>query len=175
SNAFCFITDIVPTILEMASMEPVSNKLYTSITGNSILPHIQDVSIPIYKEDEGVGLEAANNAAYYQGDFKIVKNNIPLGDGIWYMYNLKTDPGETKDISKTNAAKFQTMLAAYDEYAKAVGVIEMEEGYAAAYEVGRKSVKAVLRDYAPYLIGMLVFVIGLTWWIVRWRRLRKVT
>mgnify|MGYP000135571008 CR=1 FL=1 len=175
SNAFCFITDIVPTILEMAGMEPVSNKLYNPITGNSILPHIQDVSIPIYKEDEGVGLEAANNAAYYQGDFKIVKNNIPLGDGIWYMYNLKTDPGETKDISKTNAAKFQTMLAAYDEYAKAVGVIEMEEGYAAAYEVGRKSVKAVLRDYAPYLIGMLVFVIGLTWWIVRWRRLRKVT
>ncbi len=43
------------------------------------------------------------------------------------------------------------------EYAKAVGVIEMEKGYAVEYEVGRKSVKAVLRDYAPYLIGILVF------------------
>jgi hypothetical protein len=50
------------------------------------------------------------------------------------------------------------MLTAYNEYAKAVGVIEMEEGYAAEYEVGRKSVKAVLRDYAPYLIVMLICV-----------------
>lgn len=173
SNAFCFITDIVPTILEMADMEPVSNKLYNPITGNSILPHIQDVSIPIYQEDEGVGLEAANNAAYYLGNFKIVKNNIPLGDGIWYMYNLRIDPGETKDISKTNPTMFQAMLTEYNEYAKAVGVIEMEEGYAAEYEVGRKSVKAVLRDYAPYLIGMLICVIGFIWWIIRRWRLKR--
>ncbi len=173
SNAFCFITDIVPTILEMADVKPVSNKFYAPITGNSILPHIQDASMPIYQEDEGVGLEAANNAAYYQGDFKIVKNNIPLGDGIWYMYNLKIDPGETKDISKTNSAKFQAMLEAYDEYAKAVGVIEMEEGYAAEYEVGRKSVKAILREFVLYFIGILMFGIGLFWWIIRLRRLKK--
>ena len=102
-----------------------------------------------------------------------MKNNIPLGDGIWYMYNLRIDPGETKDISKTNPTMFQAMLTEYNEYAKAVGVIEMEEGYAAEYEVGRKSVKAVLRDYAPYLIGMLICVIGFIWWIIRRWRLKR--
>jgi len=171
TNAFCFITDIVPTILELVGKEPRSNKLYAPITGKSLLPHIQNLSIPIYDENEGVGLEVANSAAYYQGDFKIVKNNIPLGDNKWYMYNLKTDPGETKDISKTFPEEFKKLMSAYDKYAKSVGVIEMEEGYSAEGEVGRKSALKILSNNALYILGFLAFIIGVFWF---WRKKRKV-
>ena len=63
-----------------------------------------------------------------------MKNNIPLGDNKWYMYNLKTDPGETKDISKTYPEKFQAMMTAYQAYAKLVGVIEIEAGYSSIHK-----------------------------------------
>lgn len=159
SNAFCFVTDVVPTILELAGMEPVSNKTYAPITGNSLLPHIQDSTVPVYREDEGIGLEASNSSAYYLGDFKIVKNNIPLGDNKWYMYNLKTDPGETNDISKDYPEKFQAMLTAYDAFAKSVGVLEMEEGYAAEYVVAKKSVLVILKNNAIYILGLLAVII----------------
>ncbi len=171
TNSFCFITDIVPTILELVGMEPRSNKLYAPITGKSLLPHIQDLSIPVYDENEGVGLEVANSSAYYLGDYKIVKNNIPLGDNKWYMYNLKTDPGETKDISKIFPEKFNTLMSAYNEYAKSVGVIQMEEGYSAEGEVGRKSVLKVLKNNVIYIVGLPVFIIGLFWF---WKKRRKI-
>ena len=135
------------------------------------MPHIQDLSVPVYDENEGVGLEVANSAAYYQGDFKIVKNNIPLGDNKWYMYNLKTDPGETKDISKAFPEEFNELMSAYDKYAKSVGVIEMEEGYSAEGEVGRKSALKVLSNNAFYILGLLAFIIGVFWF---WRRKRKI-
>ena len=167
SNSFCFITDIVPTILELVGMEPKSNNLYEPITGKSLLPHILDSDIPIYDENEGVGLEVANSSAYYLGDFKIVKNNIPLGDNEWHMYNLKNDPGETKDISEELPEKFNKLMKAYEEYAKAVGVIEMEEGYSAEGEVGKKSAIKIIQSNAIYIVGLLVLVIGLFW---LWRK-----
>ncbi len=170
TNAFCFITDIVPTILELVGKEPRSNKLYAPITGKSLLPHIQDLSVPVYDENEGVGLEVANSAAYYQGDFKIVKNNIPLGDNKWYMYNLKTDPGETKDISKAFPEEFKKLMSAYDKYAKSVGVIEMEEGYSAEGEVGRKSAIKILSNNAVYILGFFVFIIAV---FLFWRKGKK--
>ena len=170
SNAFCFVTDIVPTLLEFAGMEPVSNKTYAPITGNSLWPHIQDVSVPVYQEDEGIGLEASNSAAYFLGDFKIVRNNIPLGDNKWYMYNLKTDPGETQDISQSYPEKFQAMMAAYDAYAASVGVIEMEEGYAAEYVVAKKSALTILKNNAIYIVGLIVAIVGLIVFLVRRRK-----
>ena len=173
TNAFCFITDIVPTILELVGKEPRSNNLYAPITGKSLLPHIHDLSQPVYQEDEGVGLEVANSSAYYLGDFKIVKNNIPLGDNNWYMYNLKTDPGETKDLAKTMPDKYELMMDQYTEYAKSVGVIEMEEGYSAEGEVGKKSVLKILQNNAIYLIGFLLLFFTLIWFGIKNRKRRK--
>ncbi len=170
TNSFCFITDIVPTVLELVGMQPRSNKLYAPITGKSLLPHIEDLSIPVYAEDEGVGLEVANSSAYYLGDFKIVKNNIPLGDNKWYMYNLKTDPGETKDIAKVFPEKFNELMNAYNKYAKSVGVIEMEEGYSAEGEVGRKSAMKILSNNAVYILGLPIFIIAL---FLFWRKRRR--
>lgn len=170
SNAFCFVTDIVPTILELAGMEPVSNRTYAPLTGNSLLPHIQDRSIPVYQEDEGVGLEASNSAAYFLGDYKIVKNNIPLGDNQWYMYNLKTDPGETIDIAGSFPEKFAAMKTAYDAYAESVGVLEMEEGYSAESIVAKKSALVILKNNAIYLVGLLLVLIGVIVFVVRKRK-----
>ncbi len=78
-----------------------------------------------------------------------------------YMYNLKTDPGETKDISKTFPEKFNVLMEAYDEYAKSVGVIEMEEGYSAEGEVGKKSAMKILQNNAIYILGLPVLIIAL--------------
>ncbi len=170
TNSFCFITDLVPTILELVGKEPRSNKLYAPITGKSLLPHMKDLIKPVYDESEGVGLEVANSSAYYKGDFKIVKNNIPLGDNKWYLYNLKSDPGETKDLAKALPEKFNELKNDYDEYAKSVGVIEMEEGYSAEGEVGRKSMIKILSNNAVYILGLFVFIIALFWF---WRRRRN--
>lgn len=87
------------------------------------------------------------------------------------VYNLKIDPGETKDISTAFPEKFEAMMTAYEAYAKSVGVIEMEEGYSAEGEVGRKSAMKILSNNAPYLLGVLAVIVGL---FLFWRKRRKV-
>ena len=82
--------------------------------------------------------------AYFLGDYKIVKNNAPLGDNQWKMYNLKIDPGETTNIATQNPLLFQIMLSKYDFFAKDVGVQPMPKGYNAQKEVGMKSLKVML-------------------------------
>ena len=146
-NSFCFITDIAPTIYDIVGLSTSENKGYHPISGKSILPHIENNSVPIYDSKDGVGLEAAASSAYFLGDHKIVKNNTPLGDKQWKMYNLKIDPAETTNITSQNPMLFQTLLSKYELFAKNVGVQPMPEGYNAQKEVGRKSFRAMLNPF----------------------------
>jgi arylsulfatase A-like enzyme len=146
-NEFCFITDIAPTIYDLVGISTVANEGYAPLSGKSMLPYINGTSKIIRTADEGVGLEAAVNAAYFLGDYKIVKNNISLGDNQWRMYNLKTDPTETNDIAAQNPLMFQIMLSKYEVFAKEVGVQQMPNGYSAEKEVGKKSIKAMLNPF----------------------------
>jgi len=171
SDVFCFVTDVVPTMLDLAGLPTPSSNEEVPITGKSLLGHIQNPEVPVYAENEGVGLEAANSAAYFLGDYKIVKNNIPLGDQTWHLYHLKTDPGETRDLAEQEPERFQAMMVAYDAYAQDVGVIEMPEGYSAEGEVERKSVTYILKNYGPFALipVLLLLLLG-----VLWRRRRQV-
>ena len=146
-NSFCFITDIAPTIYDIVGLSTSENKGYHPISGKSMLPHIENNSVPIYDSKDGVGLEAAASSAYFLGDIKIVKNNTPLGDKQWKMYNLKIDPAETTNITSQNPILFQTLLSKYELFAKNVGVQPMPEGYNAQKEVGRKSLRAMLNPF----------------------------
>ncbi|MEL7534004.1 MAG: arylsulfatase [Bacteroidota bacterium] len=146
-KTFCFFTDIAPTIFDLAGISTAANEGYVPVTGKSMLPHIQNPALPIYEEDEGIGLEAGNSAAYFMGDYKIVKNNKPLGDSKWRLYNLKIDPTETTDLAAQEPLIFQTMLSKYETFAKEVGVLVMPDNYDAQTEVGKKSMKAVLNPF----------------------------
>ncbi|NJO00619.1 MAG: sulfatase-like hydrolase/transferase [Bacteroidia bacterium] len=107
SDTFCFFTDIAPTIYDLLGLSTSANEGFVPITGKSMLPHIKDPKVPVYAKGEGVGLEAANSAAYFLDGYKIVKNNIPLGDSEWHMYNLVNDPLERNNLVKSNPELFQ--------------------------------------------------------------------
>lgn len=170
TNAFSFFTDIAPTIYDMVGLSTTANKGYAPITGKSMLPHIKNSSIPIYATNEGTGLEAAASSAYFLNGYKIVKNNIPLGDMQWHLYNLGNDPSETNDLVENEPERFQKMLAAYKVYAKNVGVLEMPEGYSAQETVAKKSYIVILKNLLPYII---IFIIGFLAVVILFKRRKR--
>lgn len=132
-SQFSFITDIAPTILDLAGVSPVTEfegRAVKPMTGRSLLPLLIGASNQHYGAGDAVGLEAAGNAALFRGDYKLLRNMPPYGDGKWYLYNIATDPGETHDLSEERPDLFTEMRAEYDAYAERVGVLEMPEGYA---------------------------------------------
>jgi arylsulfatase/uncharacterized sulfatase len=169
TNTFCFFTDIAPTIYDLVGISTAANEGYAPISGKSMFPHINNPSVPVYAANEGVGLEAAASSAYFLNGYKIVKNNIPLGDTKWHLYNLENDPSEINDLAQQEPERLQKMLAAYEAYAKNVGVLEMPEGYSAQGTVAKKSYAKMFMSWLPYLIALVVAAVG----FMMWRKRRK--
>ena len=88
-----------------------------------------------------------------------MRNRPPSGDGLWRMFDLKDDPGETKDLSKTYPDIFQDLLSSYDEYVEVNGVVELPEDYFWAAEMQVNTIKRRAYEHLPW--GLLIIVIGL--------------
>ena len=169
SNEFSFFTDIAPTIYDITGISTSANEGYAPVMGKSLLPHINNLSTPVYKENEGVGLEVANSSAYFMNGYKIVRNNIPAGDNQWHLHHIESDPGEVVDLADQKPALFKKMLAAYAKYAKEVGVLEMPEGYSAQGFVSKNATKNMVKDFLPLMLVVVGVVVALISFLI-WRR-----
>jgi arylsulfatase/uncharacterized sulfatase len=143
-DAISFVTDITPTILDIANVK-YAPPLSKSYTGKTLHPYIQNQSDYVYEEDEAIGIEAAGHAALFKGDMKITRNGPPYGDFKWRLYNLKNDPGETTDLSESLPEILKDLLIEYETYASDNNVLEMAEDYDLMKEVGRKFKVKVLK------------------------------
>ena len=139
-----------------------------------VFPHINDPNQSVYKENEGVGIEAASSSAYFMNGYKIVKNNIPDGDNVWHLHHIESDPGEVIDLADQEPELFKKMRAAYAEYAKEVGVLEMPEGYSAQGFVAKEATKSMVKDFLPLILLVVGVVVALISFLV-WRGRRNKT
>ena len=166
-SAFSFVTDITPTILDLAGIEEKTRQV--PMTGKSLLPTIEQDSILVYQADEPVGIEAAGHSALFKGDFKLTRNARPLGDFKWRLYNIKKDPGETTDLSQSHAPLFAELIKDYADYSKKMGVLEMGTQYEAQLELSNKVQAIVTGAIRPWLIGFFGLMVG----IFVWRRRKR--
>jgi arylsulfatase len=109
------LTDLMPTCIEAAGATyPESEKL-KPLRGQSLLPaflgEVQERKEPLF-------WEYAGEMAMRQGDWKIVRRK----NGLWELYDLKTDPVELHDRSRDRKDILKKMSAAYDNWKKEVGV-----------------------------------------------------
>ena len=172
SNAFSFFTDIAPTIYDIVGISTSANEGYAPITGKSLFPHINDPNQPVYNDNEGVGIEAASSSAYFMNGYKIVKNNIPDGDNIWHLHHIESDPGEVVDLAEQEPELFKKMLAAYADYEKEVGVLQMPDGYSAQGFVSKKATKSMIKEFLPVILVVVSVIVALIVFIT-WRKNRN--
>jgi hypothetical protein len=112
-----------------------------------------------HAEDKAIGYELAGNAALYKGDYKLLKNLPPLGDGEWHLYNIVMDPSESRELRLEMPDLYQQMIADYDVYAAEHGVQQMPEGYDYIKQATLYSAKLIVVRNAPYFFAILIVVI----------------
>lgn len=127
TDAFASVIDIVPTLLQFAGVKPPS--VPGALAGRSMAPLLSGASTQLYPADVSISQELSGGAAVYQGDYKLVRNIPPYGDRKWHLYNLRTDPTESMDITSTEPTRVKSMSNAYAEYVKKNGVIEVPDDY----------------------------------------------
>lgn len=145
SNAFTFVTDITPTILELTST-PAPTEFYggrriAPMIGRSLAALSREQVAQVYTEADYIGYELGGNAALFQGPYKIVKNRGPVGDSEWHLFNIVDDPGETNDLREAMPDKMTNMLEHYHQYAAENGVLEVPANFNGTVQVAINGIR----------------------------------
>lgn len=162
-SAFSWITDVTPTILDLAGIDSPKVNEAGPMNGRSLIQVIERDTL-VYDDTDAIGMEAAGQCALYKGDHKLTRNGRPYGDGLWRMYNLKTDPGETVDLKESQPGLFADLIQEYNNYTTANGVIEMGINYQPLMELQSKAQKKFAKQLGPWLLGLVALIVGLFFW-----------
>lgn len=127
TDAFASVVDVVPTLLQYADVKPASTT--PELSGRSMVALLSGKSAQVYPGDVSISQELSGNSAVYQGDYKLVRNGPPFGDRKWHLYNLRTDPSESKDLASSEPDRVKAMSKDYAEYVQKNGVIEVPDDY----------------------------------------------
>jgi arylsulfatase len=129
--AVMHVTDLVPTFLDLAGAKHPSgtNQKLAPLRGKSLTPLLAGMTDTVRTDKDWIGEELFGNRMVRQGDWKLCYIlKTAGGSGEWELFNLKTDPGETHDLSKQEPAKTKALLALWEEYVARNGVILTDDG-----------------------------------------------
>lgn len=163
TQAFAWATDITPTILSIADVERpgsrVGGRPVLPMSGRDLLPLIRGQVDRVYSDEDAVGYELTGHAALFRGDYKLVRNQPPVGDGEWYLYNIASDPGEVIDLKDSEPARFQQMLLGYEQFVRDNGVMPLPQGYTQSGQILSNFLAERLRlDIVVLLLTLLVLL-----------------
>jgi arylsulfatase len=125
-TAFSYVTDIMPTILEMTGVElpaEYDGRPPQEMLGRSLTGLLSGEATGVYGAEEYIGGEMGGGKWMRQGDYKAVTVPKPYGDGVWHLYNVVKDPGETHDLAEEMPDLLAELQTAWDRYADEVGVV----------------------------------------------------
>ncbi|TNE49001.1 MAG: arylsulfatase [Deltaproteobacteria bacterium] len=158
------VTDLTPTVLDAAGVT-VSPKEFT---GRSLLPMLRGQTKQVYGKNDVVGFEVSGTGAIYRGDWKITRVPPPLGDGMWHLYNITKDPGETHDLADKHPVLFQNMLRDYKVYAQRVGVYETPIHGSARKQLGQNQMIHTFQRFWPVSLSLLLLLLLLVGSLIRY-------
>jgi arylsulfatase A-like enzyme len=126
SDSFAYVTDIMPTILEIVGIahpDTFGGRDVEPMRGQSLRGLLAGEGTDPYPSDAFVGGEMINGKWMRKGVYKAVLVAEPFGPGDWRLYNTVEDPGETTDLSAQHPELLEELVAGWDQYAEDVGVI----------------------------------------------------
>ena len=137
SNAFVHVRDIMPTILDIADAthsREFEGRSVLPLQGQSVLSLLAGQADSAYLGAGQVGYELFGQKAYFDGDWKILLMPPPFASGEWELYDLKNDPGETKDLSSEYPEKVEEMVALWEQYSEDNSVLDISYDLSDAVE-----------------------------------------
>jgi arylsulfatase A-like enzyme len=133
TDSFAFVTDITPTLLELAQVKAptgtYNGKDVHSVDGKSMLSFLRGEDDVVHGPGKAVIYEMAGSAAIFQDGYKLTKNNPPFGNRQWRLYRPVEDPAEVNDLAAANPELVAGMLVEYERFAEDVNLIEVPDDY----------------------------------------------
>jgi len=133
TDEFVFVTDLAPTILNLVGVNAHEGswlgREVEPIVGADFSEFLAGASVQVHDDFDSIGYELGGNSALFKDDYKIVINRIGQSETDWHLFNIKTDPGETRDLAQEQPSLLEEMLSDYENYEQANNVLSMPENY----------------------------------------------
>ncbi|KAM6480795.1 alkaline phosphatase-like protein [Trichoderma sp. SZMC 28011] len=136
TDSFTTVMDILPTILDLAGIEPPGasfrGREVVPVKGRSWIPHLLRKSPRVHDEDHVTGWELFFHQAIRKGKWKAVFIPKPKGPEKWQLYNMDKDMGEIHDLAEEEPEILEELIKYWMAYVAEFGVFlreELEEGY----------------------------------------------
>lgn len=116
SDTYVNVKDWAPTFLQLAqTRHPADDGApVPALQGRSAVPFLTGQTNQVHPADATHCLELFGRIAVRMGDFKLTYSNAPWGAGDWELYNTRSDPTESQDLSQSEPTQLATMKAAWE-------------------------------------------------------------
>jgi arylsulfatase len=125
SGALLHVTDLAPTILELAGVEPPARWQGREVLrpeGRSLVPLLAGEFGARNGPHDWLGFELGGNRALRRGPWKLLWLSPPFGPGDWLLYRIDRDPAELYDRSQQDPDELRELRALWEDYARTHGV-----------------------------------------------------
>jgi arylsulfatase A-like enzyme len=161
---FAHVTDVLPTLLDLLDLEAPTlrhGRPLKPIAGASFAPTITDPSCPSTHPEQHY--EMVGHRGFYRNGWEAVTLHQPLtafSDAEWELYDLRTDPTETTDLSAQHPEKVRELADAWEQAACDNQVFPLDEG---------SGVKFLVRPSRSDVFAEPVTILPGTPTLERWR------
>ena len=128
NHSFFHVRDIMPTILDLAVVEPPSrldDREVRALQGQSVLELLDGSVEDPYAGAAHVGYELFGLKAFFDSDWKILWMPPPFGSGEWELYNLSVDPAEMNDLASEQPERLESMIEMWERYKQENTVLDI--------------------------------------------------
>jgi arylsulfatase len=126
SNAMTHIMDVPATILTAAKVahpKTFEGREIEPLQGKPLQPILDQSSEGVRGPSDWLGWELFGNRAIREGNWKLLQLCKPFGPGDWQLFDLASDPGETKDLAAAEPQVRDRLVSHWRNYAQKNNVI----------------------------------------------------
>ncbi len=180
TNSFGYVTDITPTLLDIACVTQPDGEYRGQtvhpIMGTSMRGLLEGRAERVHAPDHPTVYELAGGIAVWLGDYKLISSStsaIPARTGP-QLFNVKQDPLERHNLAEQQPEKVAQLMQIYREYVERNQVIEVPADYRAWEQVKKNGREQFIANHRLSLVlfalAVITLVVGGGWLLVRRRR-----
>lgn len=126
-SSYLNVMDIAPTFLEIAGATYPDDDGIEPMFGESMVAFLAGDADAVHEEDYVTTMFHRSRAYLRQGDWKISNLNAPFDESRFELFNLREDPGESRNLANDEPEKLAELVALWRVERKRFGIILPED------------------------------------------------
>ncbi len=122
-STYLTVMDLAPTFLDIAGVQYPDDGSVRAMLGKSITGFLAGEADVVHDEDYVVTLYHGGRAYLRQGNWKISNLEPPFDEDDFELFDLSTDPGESRNLADEEPEKLAELIELWDQERRSLGII----------------------------------------------------